>query len=69
MLTLRHPTTHALSSWEVAAACDEFRCTGIELRLIDAVEELERAEAAGRPDQEELALRVLALQYELADAV
>ncbi|QYG94910.1 hypothetical protein HC251_22400 [Iamia sp. SCSIO 61187] len=69
MIALRHPTTHAPQTWEVAAACDEFRCTGIELQLIDAVDELERAEAAGRPDQEELALRVLALQYELADAV
>ena len=69
MLALRHPTPTAPQAWETAVSGEEFRLTGIELQLIDAVDELERAEAAGRPDQEELALRVLGLQYELADAV
>ena len=69
MLALRHPAPPAPRRWEAAAPCDEFRRTGIELQLIDAVDELERAEAAGRPGQEDLALRVLGLQYELADSV
>ena len=64
MLALRHPR-HEPHAWEAAPACDEFRGSGIELQLIDAVDALERAEAAGSPDRTALALQVRRLQEEL----
>jgi hypothetical protein len=60
-----HHTHHQPQPWEQPAHCDEFRGTGIELQLIDAVDALERAEAAGSPDRTALALQVRRLQDEL----
>lgn len=52
-------------AWQAGAPCDEFRAIGTELQLIDAVDALERAEAAHSPDQAVLAERVRQLQDEL----
>lgn len=56
---------HQPQPWEGPARCDEFRGTGIELQLIDAVDALERAEAAGSPDRTALAVQVRRLQDQL----
>jgi hypothetical protein len=64
MLTLRHHRTER-PAWQAPPVCAEFRGSGIELQLIDAVDALERAESAGSPDRTALALQVRRLQDEL----
>jgi len=63
MFALHHHTS--APTWEAGEPCEEFRAIGTELQLIDAVDALERAEAAGAPDRAELAERVRQLQDEL----
>lgn len=64
MFALRHHPTPQ-HPWLAAPRCDEFRASGLELELIDAVDQLERAEAAGSPDRPALAAQVRWLQDDL----
>lgn len=66
MFAVRHQQDpSAPHAWQEPTVCEEFRSSGLELELIDAVDALERAEAVGRPETTALALRVRHLQDEL----
>lgn len=74
MLTFRrhrHPRTDPAAPagplpWLASEGCAEFQATGLELELIDLVDERDRSRRAGFDDVAELEERIVAVQQELA---
>lgn len=66
MLSLRHHRHDAEPSAADPPVCAEYRASGLELRLIDLVEERTRAEVAGRVDTAELEAKIATVRDEQA---
>ncbi|HXH58980.1 hypothetical protein [Iamia sp.] len=64
---LSAPAGEPVEQWQAGDVCSEFRGLGLELQLIDAVDERDRARAASATDLPRLEARVRSLQDQLVD--